>query len=415
MNSSTNSTGMDPGMLAAMLAAMAEGASAEQTVWTWTCVGLSILATVAVGLRVLARMRTIATLGWDDAFICASLLPLWGLVAVGIIMAKYGGMGLLAMSLSPDQSYVFYRTLFSSMILYALCITLIKISILLLYKRVFDTRRFRITVYVVGTLCLFWFVTVILVTLFQCQPVEYAWDRTNQGQCINLRAMYFGVTISNMLLDLTINFMPFHLVWKLRVSKKRRVCFISILLLGIIADVAAAGRIYSVPNLIITDVSATIMMPLLYTVIEPAFAILCACLVTYRPLAKALSPNSLKRYFRSTQNRFRTSTAENPLNATTATTDLTNPFGSSASDPANPFASCHTDVEQAYGSDKDLTGEIELKVMESQSSFAARVGQETGGAVDAGVHGVSETGTRRGGGPGLFGRGRGGADKGMGV
>lgn len=30
--------------------------------------------------------------------------------------------------------------------------------------------------------------------------------------------------------------------------------------------------------------TATIMMPFLYTIIEPAFAIICACLPTYRPL-----------------------------------------------------------------------------------------------------------------------------------
>ena len=34
----------------------------------------------------------------------------------------------------------------------------------------------------------------------------------------------------------------------------------------------------------LTPKTATIMMPFLYTIIEPAFAIICACLPTYRPL-----------------------------------------------------------------------------------------------------------------------------------
>ncbi|MCJ1281443.1 hypothetical protein MMC26_000762, partial [Xylographa opegraphella] len=46
----------------------------------------------------------------------------------------------------------------------------------------------------------------------------------------------------------------------------------------------SAGRIGSVPLLTLSDVSATITMPFLYTIIEPAFAIICACLPTYRPL-----------------------------------------------------------------------------------------------------------------------------------
>lgn len=117
--------------------------------------------------------------------------------------------------------------------LYPLCITTVKMSILIMYARVFDIRRFRIVVYIVGTLCLFWFVIVVLVTFFLCQPVAFAWDRTKQGHCDNLRAMYYGITISNMILDLVINFMPFHMVWKIQVSRKQRLIILFFLLLGL--------------------------------------------------------------------------------------------------------------------------------------------------------------------------------------
>ena len=111
---------MDPG---------AVDASGQITAWVWTCVGLSIAATVAVFIRMLARFRTIVTWGYDDTLIVISLVPLWALVGVGIdskclnhniqskdvytktlpIVAYHGGMGQPQNTLSSDQSRVFFQ------------------------------------------------------------------------------------------------------------------------------------------------------------------------------------------------------------------------------------------------------------------------------------------------------------------
>ena len=48
--------------------------------------------------------------------------------------------------------------------------------------------------------------------------------------------------------------------------------------------VASIGRIFSIPQLVATNVPATIHAPYLYAVVEPAFAIIAACLPTYRPI-----------------------------------------------------------------------------------------------------------------------------------
>ncbi|MCJ1281444.1 hypothetical protein MMC26_000763, partial [Xylographa opegraphella] len=124
-------------------------------------------------------------------------------------------------------------TLFASLFLYALAITAAKISVLLLYRRIFSQGRFRYAIYIVSGLCLLWFTIVVFVTFFQCQPVAFAWDHTSQGTCINLQAMYYGFTVSNMVLDILVNFMPVKLIWQLQVPLKQRMLLLAILLLGI--------------------------------------------------------------------------------------------------------------------------------------------------------------------------------------
>ena len=119
------------------------------------------------------------------------------------------------------------------MILYASTITAAKISVLILYRRVFPVRSFLVAIYVVGVLCLLWWSVVILLTVLQCQPISYVWDRSIPGRCIDLQTMYYGFTISNMGLDITICFMPIRLLWKLQLPVRQRVLLIFILLLGI--------------------------------------------------------------------------------------------------------------------------------------------------------------------------------------
>ena len=119
--------------------------------------------------------------------------------------------------------------------LYALAITVAKISILLFYRRIFNTIvTFRYAIYIIGGFCLLWFLVVMLVSALQCQPVSYAWDKSLVGgTCIDLRAMYYGFTISNMVLDVIINVMPVRLIWKLHLSIKKRILLTFIMLFGI--------------------------------------------------------------------------------------------------------------------------------------------------------------------------------------
>ena len=157
--------------------------------------------------------------------------------------------------------------------LYALAITMAKISILLFYRRIFNNiLSFRYAIYIVGGFCLLWFFVVVLVSILQCHPVSYAWNKSIDGSCIDLRAMYYSFTISNMVLDVIINIMPVRMIWKLQLAVRQRVLLTIIMLIGIMcvprppapdgvnADhysviVASVGRIASVKKLASREIS----------------------------------------------------------------------------------------------------------------------------------------------------------------
>lgn len=122
----------------------------------------------------------------------------------------------------------------ASYITYSFTITCSKISILLLYRRNFTTRRFQQATMLVGGLCVGWCIAAILADIFQCRPLHAAFepDKIFTSQCINLQAYYRGVTASNLVLDLAVLSMPLCMVWRLKLNTNQKVSLSGLFLSG---------------------------------------------------------------------------------------------------------------------------------------------------------------------------------------
>lgn len=120
---------------------------------------------------------------------------------------------------------------------YVFCHLAIKLSILLLYRRLFTTfqRRLKVILYTVGIYVIAWTIYTFFAVLFQCTPVHYSWDFPRgsiQGQCVNLTGAYIGSGITNTLSDLAILILPMPIIWQLQIPKKQKMVICGIFLLG---------------------------------------------------------------------------------------------------------------------------------------------------------------------------------------
>ena len=111
---------------------------------------------------------------------------------------------------------------------------MVKLSILALYRRIFCTTTFKRATLFVGSTVISWFVVALFTDIFQCRPVQAAFDPEllPTKQCINLKSYYRGVTASNLCIDVVMLYMPLHMMWKLRLSMRQKVALSSIFLLG---------------------------------------------------------------------------------------------------------------------------------------------------------------------------------------
>ena len=111
---------------------------------------------------------------------------------------------------------------------------LVKVSILLLYHRLFGVNQwFRTGICVAGALTVMWWIAAFLDSIFQCVPVQAFWDKSIQNpKCQDIRASALGTGIANMILDIMLLIIPLPMIWKLQVSRRIKVSLTGIFMLG---------------------------------------------------------------------------------------------------------------------------------------------------------------------------------------
>ena len=93
-------------------------------------------------------------------------------------------------------------------ILYKVTINTTKISILLLYLRIFPSKGFRRAVFAVMTFVLLYASASIIATVLECKPINRVWNKSLPGSCINLTAFWYSNAAANILGDLAILALP---------------------------------------------------------------------------------------------------------------------------------------------------------------------------------------------------------------
>ncbi|KAI4140519.1 MAG: hypothetical protein LQ341_003806, partial [Variospora aurantia] len=190
------------------------------------CLGI---ATCAVLLRFVARHITKAPLAGDDWTIVAGLLCAVGYVVGQSLCISYG-LGKHAVLVTDPVSLA--RAISASIILYIASLSLTKVSILLLYRRIFPNRRFHAILWGVGVFVVAFTIANILFIIFGCNPIKAGFNPNILGKCINHEAAILAVAILTVTTDFVILFLPLPLVWKLHLPTNTKFQLTLVFLLG---------------------------------------------------------------------------------------------------------------------------------------------------------------------------------------
>ena len=115
---------------------------------------------------------------------------------------------------------------------YVFSIGLVKISLLLMYSRLFPTKFFTMSFYILGGVTVGWVIAICGFSIFQCSPIRKAWLPKMEGTCINLKASFIGNAVPNICTDIIILCLPIREVMRLQVTTAKRVSLLFIFGLG---------------------------------------------------------------------------------------------------------------------------------------------------------------------------------------
>ncbi|RMZ67765.1 integral membrane [Pyrenophora seminiperda CCB06] len=265
-----------------------------------TTTTLLVLAFVFVVLRFLARWKRGLKYGADDWMIVVSLMVCFAAGGLNYGMIHWG-LGKHAVNLPPGNITMVLKLLVAFECVYCTGVGMVKLSLLLMYMRIFPTKDFRIGAYILGFLTIGWVIAINFVSIFQCHPIKKAWlGPAIEGTCINLKASFIGNAIPNILTDIAILCMPVTQVLKLQVSVAHRASLIFMFALGTFVLFASIYRFTTIMQFDMADTTGTLATACTWCVVEVACGIMSACLPTLRPLMLMVSSK-----FSSTQNRSR--------------------------------------------------------------------------------------------------------------
>ncbi|CUS15821.1 unnamed protein product [Tuber aestivum] len=223
-----------------------------------------VIAIIAVGLRIYSRLRILKKLGWDDWAIIPALvaytaytgLILWGTESAGLAEHLY--------NLTNGQILNWFKVQYLLVIVAPITFLLIRFSILLFLHRLVGNGEpgAQITINILHALNFLWYPATVLPPALMCAPREMRmWDlmAVIRAQCLQPKVVDSMQINSTFMVALSASFdiacllVPLRLVWKLRMSMRKKVVISSLFGVGILACVCGILRAYFMARLMEKD------------------------------------------------------------------------------------------------------------------------------------------------------------------
>ena len=133
----------------------------------------------------------------------------------------------------PGSHSELAKLLFIVDLIYTTGLTVIKMSVLLSYVRVFRTVLvYRVIFWIVAFLIISWVIAISFMAIFSCAPIHKAWDSTLPGHCQPYYKIFLGAAIPNIVIDFILLVLPIPMLWRLHVERSSKIALAAVFSAG---------------------------------------------------------------------------------------------------------------------------------------------------------------------------------------
>jgi hypothetical protein len=135
---------------------------------------------------------------------------------------------------NPGAVTLYFKYLIGILAWYYIMISIGKLAICMLYRRLFPQRSVLIVVYITAGVIILTAVGNLVVTLASCEPFSANWapNDVQATHCINKEAFFIWGTIPNIITNVVLLALPLPIVWRLQTSTKAKVALTITFLFG---------------------------------------------------------------------------------------------------------------------------------------------------------------------------------------
>ncbi|KAH0491322.1 hypothetical protein TgHK011_002759 [Trichoderma gracile] len=244
---------------------------------------------IFVFIRFWNRISRRTGVGWDDgtiavSFVCTLLVQIFMMISCNYGFGKHIG------SLSVSDRLAALKWFYVAQIFYKLTINLTKMSIVLLYLRIFVQRWFRIACYILLGIVTSYAIASTATSIWQCTPIRGAWDKSVNPTCISLTMNWYANAGYSIATDVLILLLPMQPIWASKLPLAQKRALMVVFALGSFVTVTSIMRATTL-NFSTTSPDTTFdITSTLWTIIEENVAIICACLPMCRMVLAFLFP-----------------------------------------------------------------------------------------------------------------------------
>ncbi|KAI5785832.1 hypothetical protein EDC01DRAFT_729420 [Geopyxis carbonaria] len=273
---------------------------------------LAALTLAVVAARFYTRVFVVPGVGRDDWMILAATVVVGGSTALNIFGVKMCGFGRHFYDL-PDVATAIrlLKAMYVLPMIYTLGVLLIKLSLLLSYRRLFQhsprlQRLIRLFIFLQITFT----AGCLLGYAFMCAPPRAWWDFARRADaCPSFqRTTVIYVTMRSAVVawDVVVLALPIPTVWRLDIPRRQRAALAGVFALGAIACVIAIARSALLPKMLLgLDVSWTVLPIAILDQAEQCLGIITA---SAPALAALLTPSAAHRHRRSSSSKLNLTT-----------------------------------------------------------------------------------------------------------
>lgn len=197
-----------------------------------TIISCTVLSFLFVVLRLLTRIFVSRAVGWDD-YVALVTLPF--VITYGVLLGintRYG-MGLHEKDMPKGVVIEYYRWIDIGSPFYILSLFGYKISILLVYLRVYKVHRlFRYATYATMFIVFSYLFSNFWTQLFGCHPFAKEYNKELTGHCIDYIKADYAYGSLNWITDLILFVLPIPMIWRLQLNVKEKVGMTLLFMVG---------------------------------------------------------------------------------------------------------------------------------------------------------------------------------------